>query len=127
MRNLDKKHIHNKNAPYWAVGLVILCGTGLASTSIDLGSFWKGYGLDMTGPAWNYILFRGLFTSYKENAWTGFFTPLKTLMIFLFVCFGIEAMQYFNLYEATFDPFDLIAYISILFPLFLLDLKQSKA
>lgn len=122
-----KKHIHDKFAPYWAIGLFILCGTGLATVWIDLGSFWKGYVLDITGPAWNYILFRGLFTSYAENVWRRFFTPQKTFIIFLIVCFGIEGAQYFNLYEATYDPWDLLSYVSVLFPLFLLDLKQSKS
>ena len=90
---------HDKLAPYWAVSLVVLCSTGLATIWIDLGDFWKGYVLDMTGPAWNYILFRGLFTSHSDNAWTSFFTPKKTLLIFLLVCAGIEGAQYFNLYE----------------------------
>jgi hypothetical protein len=98
----------------------------LATIWIDLEAFWKGYVLDMTGPAWNYILFRGLFTSYTENAWRGFFTPKKTLFIFLLVCAGIGGAQYFNLYEATYDSWDLLAYISILFPLFLSDSSQSK-
>ncbi|MCD6566918.1 MAG: hypothetical protein J7K53_13350 [Bacteroidales bacterium] len=121
-----KKIKHDDFAPYWALGLFVLGGTGLATIWIDLGTFWKGYVLDITGPAWNYILFRGLFTSYTENAWIRFFTPKKTLFIFLLVCAGIESAQYFNLYEATYDPLDLLAYISILIPLFLLDLWQSK-
>ena len=112
---------HDKLAPYWAVGLVVLCATGLATIWINLGDFWKGYVLDMTGPAWNYILFRGLFTSYRENTWTKFFTPGRTLFIFLLVCAGIEEMQYFNLYEATYDPWDFLCYVSILIPLFLVD------
>lgn len=119
-----KEHRHDKLAPYWATGLVVLCGTGLATIWIDLGAFWKGYVLDMTGPAWNYILFRGLFTSYTDNAWTRFFTPPNTLFIFLLVCAGIEGAQYFNLYEATYDPWDCLAYVSILIPLFLLDSYQ---
>ena len=120
------KSKHDKYAPYWAIALVVLCGTGLATIWIDLGHFWKGYVLDMTGPAWNYILFRGLFTSKANNAWTRFFTPIRTLIIFLFVCIGIESMQYFNLYEATYDPWDFVAYISILVPLFIIDSRQNK-
>ena len=115
---------HDSLAPYWATALVVLGGTGLATVWIDLGDFWKGYVLDITGPAWNYILFRGLFTSYTENAWTRFFTPNKTLFIFLTVCFGIEGAQYFNLYEASYDPWDFLSYVSILIPLFLLDSYQ---
>lgn len=119
-----KRQNHDKLAPYWAAGLVVLGGTGLATVWIDLGDFWKGYVLDMTGPAWNYILFRGLFTSYTDNAWIRFFTPKKTFFIFLLVCAGIEGAQYFNLYDSTYDPWDFLSYVSILIPLFLLDLYQ---
>ena len=122
----QKKYIHDKFAPYWAVALVILGSTGLATIWIDLGAFWKGYVLDITGPAWNYILFRGLFTSYAENKWTRFFTPQKTLIIFLMVCFGIEGAQYFKLYDSTYDPWDFVSYVSILIPLFLLDVVQTN-
>lgn len=122
----SKETKHNKAAPYWAILLVVSCSTGLATIWIDLGSFWKGYVLDMTGPAWNYILFRGLFTSYTENLWTKFFSPIKTFLIFLFVCFSIEGTQYLQWYNATYDPFDILAYISILLPLFLFDSYKKK-
>lgn len=126
MHTLKKKSRHDYFAPFWAIGLIVLCVTGLSTIWIDLGSFWSGYVLDMTGPAWNYILFRVLFTSKTENAWTRFFTPKKTLIIFLAVCVGIEGAQYFNLYESTYDPWDFLAYVSILIPLFLLDLSLSE-
>jgi len=113
--------IHNKQAPYWAAGLALLCGIGLATIWVDGPAFWKGYVLDMTGPAWNYILFRGRFTSQADNQWTRFFTPVRTVTIFIAVCFGIESAQYFHLYDATFDPWDFLAYISFLLPLFILD------
>jgi len=121
-----KKKSHDQFAPYWAIALVIFLGTGLATIDIDLGVFWKGYVLDMVGPAWNYILFRGLFTSKSENVWAQFFKPKRTLFIFMFVCAGIEVTQYFELYEATYDPWDFIAYVSILIPLFILDSYQNR-
>lgn len=121
-----KKSRHDDFAPYWTFGLIVLCGTGLATIWIDFGAFWKGYVLDITGPAWIYILFRGLFTSQTKNAWTRFFTPKRTLFIFLSVCVCIEGAQYLNLYEATYDPWDFLAYVSILIPLFLLDSIQSE-
>lgn len=121
-----EKQRHDKYAPYWAMTLVVLGAAGLATNWIDLGDFWKGYVLDMTGPAWNYILFRGLFTKRSNNAWTRFFTPARTFFIFLLVCFGIEMAQYFQLYEATYDPWDFLAYISLLLPLFILDLRQNR-
>jgi len=120
------KSRHDELAPYWAAGLIVLMATGLMSIWIDLGSFWRGYVLDMTGPAWSYILFRGLFTYKADNAWTRFFTPERTLVIFLFVCFGFEGAQYLGLYESTYDPLDFLAYISVLVPVFILDLKQSN-
>ena len=113
---------HDAHAPFWAAGLVLLGGTGLATTWIDLGAFWSSYVLDMTGPAWNYILFRGRFTTGVDNAWTRFFTPGRTVVLFAAVCLGIEGAQYLKLYDATFDPWDLLAYASILGPLFVLDL-----
>lgn len=109
-------------APFWAACLVLLCTTGVSTTWIDLGTFWKGYVLDMTGPAWSYILFRLLYMAKTENAWTRFFTPIKTLIIFLIVSFSIEGAQYLKLYDATYDPWDFLAYVSILIPLFVLDL-----
>lgn len=118
--------MHSKNAPYWAIALIILCILGLSSVWIDLGKFWKGYVLDMAGPAWNYILFRGLFTTKANNAWTRFFTPNRTLIIFMSVSFGIEALQYLQIYDSTFDPWDFLAYISILVPIFLIDKKLIR-
>ena len=121
-----EKNKHDKRAPFWAIGLIVLCGTGIATTWMNFGAFWKGYVLDITGPAWNYILFRGLFTTQTDNAWTRFFTPKRTLFIFLAVCVCIEGAQYFSLYPATFDPWDFVAYVSILIPLYILDSRQSR-
>ena len=118
--------LHNKMAPYWAVAMFLCGGIGLATVWIDLGAFWSGYVLDICGPAWNYILFRGLFTSYRKNSWTRFFTPTRTLLIFVFVCAGIEGLQYFNLYDSTYDPWDLLSYISLLVLLYLVDSYQIK-
>lgn len=118
----EKAARHNRFARYWALGIVVLCSTGLSTTWIDIGPFWKGYVLDMTGPAWNYILVRGLFTNYKDNAWTRFFTPNKTVILMILVSFGIESLQFFKIYDSTFDPWDLMAYVSILIPVYILDL-----
>jgi len=79
--------------------------------------------LDIAGPAWNYILFRGLSTAIADNAWTRFFTPDRTLVIFPLVCFGIETLQYFDVYDSTFDPWDLLAYVSIFIPVYLIAKK----
>lgn len=115
--------MHDKFAPYWAIALFLFGCAGLSTIWVDLGTFSNGYLLDITGPAWNYILFRGLYTAKADNRWTRFFTPTTTLFIFIVVSFGIETVQYFNLYDSTFDPWDLLAYVSLLIPLFLIDSK----
>ena len=117
---------HNKYAPYWAITLIILMATGLSTIWFMAGNFWNGYVLDIVGPAWTYILFRGLFTGKVDNKWTRFFTPRTTFIILLVVAFGIETLQYFEVYDSTFDPWDLFAYISILTPLFLIDKRLIK-
>ena len=113
--------MHNKYAPYWAIALFVFWALGMSTLWLDLGSFWSSYALDMFGPAWNYILFRGLFTVKADNQWTRFFTPQKTVSIFLIVCVGFETAQFFNLYDGTFDIWDFVAYFSVLIPIFLID------
>lgn len=113
---------HDAVAPYWAMGLIVLCITGISTIWLDLGSFWKGYVLDMTGPAWCYILIRIRYTEEKNNRWTRFFTPQKSVIVCLAACFCIEGMQFFKIYDSTFDPWDILAYVSILVPLFILDM-----
>ncbi len=117
---------HNKHAPYWAGMLLVLLLSGLSTIWFDLGTFGNGYVLDMAGPAWTYILFRGLFTAEASNKWTRFFTPAATYAILITVAFGIEIMQYFEVYPSTFDIFDFVAYASILTPIFIIDFYQSN-
>ena len=125
MRSDSGVQYHNKLAPYWAIMLLIFGGIGVSTVWLDFGPFWKGYALDATGPAWNYILFRGLFTNYTVNLWTKFFSPVRTFVIFNMVCLVIEGMQYFEVYDATYDPWDLVAYVSLLIPVFIIDLKLT--
>jgi hypothetical protein len=120
-----EKSRHDQYAPYWAVALGVFGVTGLSTNWVDLGTFWSGYVLDILGPAWNYILFRGLFTAKTDNLWTTWFTPVRTLVLLLGICFGIEALQFFEVYDATYDPWDLLAYSSLIMPLFFLDLRGS--
>jgi len=118
---------HNRRAPYWAAALIVFILTGLATVNIKTGGFWNGYVLDMVGPAWTYILVRGLFTAGKSNRWTRFFTPVKTFFILFLACIAIETAQYFGLYDATFDPWDLIAYAAFLLPAFIIDTQTVKS
>ncbi len=124
--NPTKQQIHNKRAPYWAAAMLLFCVLGVSTTYVKGGSFWHGYVLDIMGPAWNYILFRGLGSRYKLNMWRVLFTPKRVFRFFLLVCLSIEMAQYFELYPSTFDPFDLFAYVALLIPLYVLDLRQQR-
>jgi hypothetical protein len=117
---------HDRYAPYWAAAMILFGLAGLAPNWFDTGTFWESFGLDICGPAWNYILFRRLGTAYRDNRWVRFFTPLRTVAIFILVAYGIEGMQYLQWYDSTYDSWDLLAYISLLIPLFLLDLTIIK-
>ena len=123
---MNTENLHNKYAPYWAAALVLLMAAGLSTIWLKPGGIWNSYVLDICGPAWTYILIRGLFTSKSDNAWTRFFNPLRSFLVIVLAAFGIEIIQYFGLYESTFDPWDFPAYLLILLPLFLRDRKIAK-
>ncbi|PLX09859.1 MAG: hypothetical protein C0596_00835 [Marinilabiliales bacterium] len=126
---MSYKSLHNKYAPYWAIAMLISGFIGLAPLWFDVPSVWSSYGLDAFGPAWNYILFRGLFTVEADNKWTRFWTPIRTFLVFIFFSFSIEILQYFEVYDSTFDPLDLLAYCLVLIPVFIIDfliVKKNK-
>ncbi len=118
--------LHDKCAPFWAAALILFVGLGLSTLTFDFGYFWRGYLLDVVGPAWTYILFRGLFTKKMDNAWTHFFTPARTLAVVIGACLVIETLQYLNVYESTYDPWDLLAYCSLVVPLSVIDWRLVK-
>lgn len=105
---------------WWAAALVVLGSVGLATCFLPASGFWSSYVLDVVGPAWNYILLRGLFTN-KPAPLLRFFSPEKTLFLIAGMCFFIEAAQYLGLYDAHFDPYDFVAYGALLVPIYLLD------
>ncbi|NNE33768.1 MAG: hypothetical protein HKN13_00930 [Rhodothermales bacterium] len=121
MRDEDRISRHNRAAPYWAVAFVVTGVLGISTTFTDFGPFWNGYVLDIAGPAWNYVLVRRRSHAYSDNSWTRFFTPLRTTLIFVAFAYGIELAQYFELYDSTYDPWDFLAYVSLLIPMYIID------
>ena len=106
---------------FWKITLVLSGSTVLATCLIRVPGFWSSYVLDMAGPAMGYILLRVQYTS-KESTFLSFkFTPESAALIIFGICFAVETSQYFKLYEAHFDRFDYVAYISLLVPCFLID------
>jgi len=94
---------------------------GLATGVLRIPGFWSSYVLDIVGPAWNYILLRGLFSRTQPAMLSRFLPPEAVLVIIVTACFLIEAAQYLQLYEAHYDPFDFIAYASLVVPCYTID------
>jgi len=106
---------------FWKITVILLGSTVLATCMIRIPGFWSSYVLDMAGPAMGYIILRVQYTS-KESTFLSFkFTPELAALLIFGICFLIETSQFFRIYESHFDPFDYIAYVTLLFPCFLID------
>jgi len=106
---------------FWKISLVLLGGIGLSTAFSSTPGFWTSYVLDMSGPAWNYILIRGQYASPGARFLSIKFSPETAGLLILCICFIIETAQYFKIYEAHFDPYDYAAYVSILIPCYIID------
>jgi len=105
----------------WKIAIILFGTIALLSGLVKDPGFWSSYVLDIVGPAWNYILLRGLYTSKKSTFMSLKFTPETAAFIILGTCVLVETAQYFKLYDAYFDPYDFLAYVSLLLPCYLLD------
>jgi drug/metabolite transporter (DMT)-like permease len=106
---------------WWAAALVLLGSVGLATGIISGPRFWNGYVLDIVGPAWNYVLVRGLFSKSQPAMLSKFLNPEAAIILIASACFLIEAAQYLELYDASYDPLDFVAYVSLLIPCYMVD------
>jgi hypothetical protein len=105
----------------WKIVLVVLGIVALSSGLVKKPGFWSSYVLDMAGPAWIYILLRCQYSSRTSTFMSLRFSPEGAFFLVFGIGVLIETSQYFKLYEATFDPYDYVAYLSLLLPCFLLD------
>ena len=114
---------------FWKMALILSGSTVIATCLIRIPGFWSSYVLDMVGPAMGYMLLRAQYKS-KEATFLSFkFSPELAVSLIFGICFIVETSQYFKLYEAHFDPYDYVAYISLLVPFYLTDkwLIKSKS
>ena len=88
--------------------------------------FWSSYVLDIVGPAWNYILLRGLFSKKQPAMLSRYLSPDAAVIVLASAAFLIEGAQYLRLYDATYDPYDLIAYVSLLLPCYAIDKRRLR-
>ena len=106
---------------WWAAALVLLGTLGLATGFIRVPGFWSNYVLDVVGPAWNYILIRGLFSRKQPTTLSRLFGPEVAIVVIIVVCVLIEGAQYLQLYDAHYDPYDFVAYVSLVLPCYVID------
>lgn len=115
----------------WAVALVVFATLGLATCVFPARGFWSSYVLDIVGPAWAYILLRGLFARNQTTPVSRFFSPERAIAAIAAVCVLVEVAQYFQLYDSHYDVADLGAYFALLVPCFIVDKhllrKRKKA
>ena len=109
----------------WKFSLILLGAISLSTGLSKRPGFWTSYVLDMAGPAWNYILIRGQYSD-KQTFFFFRFSPEFALLLIVGICFLIETSQFFKLYTAHFDPWDYLAYVSILIPVYLIDKYISR-
>ena len=121
--NEEETHrmIKSKTVRIWKVVLIVLGIVSLSSGLVKTPGFWSSYLLDIAGPAWGYVLIRTQYIAGDSGFLSIRFSPEMALMIILIICFLIETAQYFEIYDAHFDPYDYLAYISVLLPVYLID------
>ena len=109
----------------WKVLVIVLGVTSLMAAIVKIPGFWSGYMLDIAGPAWNYILLRGIYHSQNTSFLFIKFSPEGAGLLIMAICFIVETSQYFQLYDSYFDPYDYLAYVSLLLPVYFLDKHLS--
>lgn len=105
----------------WKIALINCGMITLSAGFVKTPGFWTSYAADIAGPAMGYILIRGQFNSHGYLFNRLRLSPIKAALLIVSICFFIETAQYLNLYKAHFDPYDYIAYISLVIPLYLID------
>ena len=106
---------------WWTVTLGVLITIGVATEVIERPGFWSSYVLDIIGPAGIYILRRRLYRREGSFPTSKYFTSEITAVAVIGICFLIEFSQYLGLYDAHFDPYDFVAYLSGVLPCYVAD------
>lgn len=124
MRDWLESPMDEDGAPgyrWWKAALIVLGTIALSTGLVRAGGFWSSYVLDIVGPAWGYILLRGLFSRRQPAMLSRRLTPGRTLLLVLGICALVEIAQYLELYDARYDPYDFLAYASLTVPVYVLD------
>ena len=120
------EEVRKKQAKFWKVCVIIL-GIISLTTGLYRGSeFWTSYVLDIAGPAWGYVLIRVQYRLNSERFLNIRFSPEIAFLVITGICFILETMQLFEIYNSTFDPNDFLAYFAGVLVVYLIDKILSK-
>ena len=110
-----------KTTVFWKALIIFLGLLTLSSSLIGISGFWSSYVLDIAGPALGYSLIRAQYKSSKATFLSLRFSPELAVILIVGICILIETSQYLELYESYFDPYDLLAYVSAIIPIYIID------
>ena len=105
----------------WKAVVIVLGIISLSSGLLKTPGFWSSYLLDIAGPAWGYVLLRAQYKAGDHRFLSLRFSREGALVTIIVICFTIETAQFFELYVAYFDPYDYLAYLSGILPVYLFD------
>lgn len=108
----------------WRMLLLFTGITAAVSRFVELGGFLGSYWFDITFPAFIYIYARKLHLP-TEKSTASRVEYATALSLAIAPAIGFEFAQYFQFYDGTYDPYDFVAYISLVIPVFFLDLKGN--
>lgn len=120
----------------WRVVSWVLFGAFLVAAVLNMTETAAGFATnhlaDVVGPAWLYIVFRGLAEPEKRNRLGRFLgaTPERAAAILFVGSCATEITQIYwpsGLFGGRFDPLDMAAFAIGLLPLYLVDKKLQAS
>ena len=120
----------------WRLLSWVLFGAFLVAAVLNMTETPAGFATnhlaDLVGPAWLYIVFRGLAEPEKRNRLGRFIgaTPERAAIILFAGSSATEIAQIYwpsGLFAGRFDPLDIVAFAIGLFPLYLVDTRLQAS
>ena len=113
--------LKSKTTLFWKVILIVLGIISLSSGLIRSPGFWSAYLLDIEGPAWGYVLLGARYKAGDSGFLTFRFSPEVALAVTIIICYLIKVAQSLEIYNPHFDPYDFLAYITGILPVYPVD------
>ena len=112
---------------FWKILLWLLLVLGSSAALVGVPGLWSSYLFDICFPAFLYIHLRGLARGVPAQPWLNSLSPPMTLGLIIGITYLLESLQFLGAYKGYFDPFDYLAYVSVLVPCYVLDTRLTKS